>query len=59
MKVSLCTNKNIAERKFLGNLLEIFKAPIRIGTMAWAEKFRIMTSVESSTVGRFNKDHTP
>lgn len=59
MKVSLCTNKNIAERKFLGNLLEIFKAPIRIGTMAWAEKFRIMTSVESSTVGRFNNDLTP
>lgn len=53
------TIKNIAERKYLGSLLELFKAPIRIGTRQWAEKYRIMSAVESSTVGKFSNKLTP
>jgi len=59
MKTFNHTLTNIAERKLFGQLLEIYKAPIRIGTQAWAETYRIMTSVESSTVGKFSNDLTP
>jgi phage terminase large subunit GpA-like protein len=53
------TDSNIAERLFLGNLLKLFKQPIRIGTLKWAETYRIMTSTESAIVGRFSNKPTP
>lgn len=50
---------NIAERKFLGNLLRIFKAPTRITTIDWAQTNRMMSSAESSISGRFDCSRTP
>jgi phage terminase large subunit GpA-like protein len=54
-----CKDTNISERKLLGNLLTMFKAPIRMGCLVWAESFRIMTSAESSMVGRYSNKPTP
>jgi len=56
---SKCTLDNRAERKLLGTLLEIFKIPKKMGTLAWAVTNRIMTSTESSIVGKFTNNATP
>jgi len=54
-----CRDSNIAERRLLGSMLSIFKAPLRIGSLKWAEKYRIMTSTESSIVGNYSNKPTP
>lgn len=56
---SKCTLDNRSERKLLGTLLEIFKIPKKMGTLAWAVTNRIMTSTESSIVGKFTNNATP
>jgi phage terminase large subunit GpA-like protein len=54
------TLENIAERKFFGELLGVFKPAIRISTIEWAKKYRIITSIESSVgIGSFDPDVTP
>jgi len=54
-----CKTANIAERKLLADFLLLFKKPIRMGTLEWAETYRILSSVESSMVGKFSNDKTP
>lgn len=51
--------RNINERRFIGELLQLFKAPVRMGSLKWAETFRVMSALESSKVGRFSNDLTP
>jgi phage terminase large subunit GpA-like protein len=53
------TLDNIAERKFYGRLLSMFRPAIRISTKDWAEKYRVMSSVESAIVGKFDCMLTP
>ena len=54
------TLENIAERRFFGEILSVFKPSIRISTIEWAKKYRIITSVESSVgIGSFDPDVTP
>lgn len=50
---------NISERNLYGELLSIFKQPKRMGILEWAETYRIMTSLESSMVGKFSNAKTP
>lgn len=49
------TITNISEREFIGRLLKIFRVPIRISTMDWGRKYRVMSSKET-TVGVGNFD---
>jgi phage terminase large subunit GpA-like protein len=51
--------ENISERKLLGELLCLFQQPKRMGILEWAETYRIMTSLESSMVGKFSNAKTP
>ena len=57
--MGLCTKSNIAERKFLGNLLLGFKPFIDICTKEWAETFRVLSSEESAIEGKFDCMLTP
>ena len=50
---------NLNERKFFGDLLQLFKKPIRISTLEWAETYRVMSALESSSVGKFSNKVTP
>jgi phage terminase large subunit GpA-like protein len=50
------TLHNISERHFIGSLLSLFNPPIRMSTIDWAAKYRILTSTET-TVGVGNYDH--
>ena len=50
---------NISERKFIGTLLTIFKAAVRLSSREWAETYRRMTSEESEMVGKFDTGRTP
>ena len=53
------TEENFSERKFLGKLLQFFKAATRLSTIEWAHTHRRMTSEESEMVGRFDCNRTP
>ena len=54
------TLENISERSFFGQLLTLFKPPIRISTIEWAKKYRVMSSTETSVgVGTFDPNVTP
>ncbi len=50
---------NIAERAFLGKLLQVLKPVVRLSTIEWAETNRVMASTESSIVGKFDCSRTP
>ena len=53
------TFRNITERSFLGDLLQLFKPAIRISTRDWARKYRVLTSEESFKAGKFDPDFIP
>lgn len=54
------TLSNISERDFFAKLLNIFKPIVRLSTIEWAKKYRIITSIESSVgIGNFDPDITP
>jgi phage terminase large subunit GpA-like protein len=53
------TLQNIAERKFLGNLLLLLSPAIRISIIEWAETYRILSSEESYHVGKFDCNRIP
>jgi phage terminase large subunit GpA-like protein len=45
---------NISERHLIGELLGIFRPPLRMSTMDWGRKYRTMTSTETTVgVGNF------
>ena len=50
---------NTTERGMLGRLLMLLRPAIRITTMEWSKKFRVLTSEESHFVGKFNPDLIP
>jgi len=54
------TLENISERFFSGWLLKLFLPPIRISTMDWGRKYRIMTNKETTIgVGTFEPNVNP
>lgn len=54
------TLENISERRFVGELFNLFQPPIRISTMDWARKYRNITSKETSFgIGQFDPMLTP
>jgi len=58
---SVITRKfsNFTERKFIGLLLSAFKPAIRISTIEWAETYRVLSSEESTHVGKFDCNKVP
>ena len=50
---------NFGERRFIGETLQIFKKPNRMGTREWAETNRILTSEVSSRPGKMDCMQTP
>ena len=50
---------NSTERKFLGNLLQLFRPAIRMSTIEWAETYRTLSSEESHFVGKFDCSRIP
>lgn len=51
--------ENFSERKFLGKLAQLIQAPIKISTIAWAERYRVLTKEESFISGKFDCNRVP